>query len=119
METKYYIVARIDGDYAWLNRTDAEEEPLFIARALLPEAIDEGTFSSLGTRGSRRGADGMKTKLRAAHRATTSGIETHIINGKDPEALYHVIRGEPAGTRFIAKQPSETGEQRKTGRNDP
>ena len=43
METKYYIVARIDGDYAWLKRTDAEEEPLFIARALLPEAIDEGT----------------------------------------------------------------------------
>ena len=43
METKYYIVARIDGDYAWLNRTDAEEEPLFIARALLPEEIDEGT----------------------------------------------------------------------------
>jgi len=39
METKYYIVARIDGDYAWLNRTDAEEELLFIARALLPEAI--------------------------------------------------------------------------------
>ena len=43
METKYYIVARIDGDYAWLNRIDAEEEPLFIARALLPEEIDEGT----------------------------------------------------------------------------
>ena len=43
METKYYIVARIDGDYAWLSRTDAEEEPLFIARTLLPEEIDEGT----------------------------------------------------------------------------
>ena len=43
METKYYIVDRIDGDYAWLKRTDAEEEPLFIARALLPEEIDEGT----------------------------------------------------------------------------
>ena len=26
METKYYIVARIDGDFAWLKRTDAEEE---------------------------------------------------------------------------------------------
>ena len=24
METKYYIVARIDGDYAWLKRTDGE-----------------------------------------------------------------------------------------------
>ena len=43
METKYFIVARIDGDYAWLKRMDAEEEPLFIARALLPEEIDEGT----------------------------------------------------------------------------
>ena len=43
METKYYIVARIDGDYAWLNRTDMEEEPQLVARALLPEEIDEGT----------------------------------------------------------------------------
>ena len=45
----------------------------------------------------------MKTKLRAADRATRAGTETHIISGKDPEALYRVIRGEPAGTRFIAK----------------
>ena len=45
METKYYIVTRIDGDYAWLQRTytDRNEEPVFIARALLPEGIDEGT----------------------------------------------------------------------------
>ena len=45
METKYYIVIQIDGDYAWLKRTDteAEQEPIFIARALLPEGIDEGT----------------------------------------------------------------------------
>ena len=44
METKYYIVDRIDGDYAWLRRTDKQEdEPMLVARALLPEAIDEGT----------------------------------------------------------------------------
>ena len=43
MEMKYYIVARIDGDYAWLELTDKEEEPLLVARALLPEEIDEGT----------------------------------------------------------------------------
>ena len=43
METKYYTVARIDGDYAWLKRTDVEGEPLLVARALLPEEIDEGT----------------------------------------------------------------------------
>ena len=43
MEIKHYIVSRIDGDYAWLKRTDKEEEPLLVARALLPEEIDEGT----------------------------------------------------------------------------
>lgn len=44
METKYYTVARIDGDYAWLRCTDVQEDDLLIvARALLPEDIDEGT----------------------------------------------------------------------------
>ncbi len=45
METKYYTVIRIEGDYAWLKRTDTdtEGEPVFIARALLPEGINEGT----------------------------------------------------------------------------
>ena len=45
METKYYVVIRIDGDYAWLQRTDTDksEEPVFIARALLPEGIKEST----------------------------------------------------------------------------
>ena len=43
MEPKYYVVERIDGDYAWLRRTDADTEPVYIARALLPEGINEGT----------------------------------------------------------------------------
>ena len=45
METKYYIVMQIDGDYAWLKRTDTDKElePVYIARALLPEGTGEGT----------------------------------------------------------------------------
>ena len=43
MEVKYYIVDRIDGDYAWLTCTSAQEEPYFIARALLPMEADEGS----------------------------------------------------------------------------
>lgn len=43
METKDYIVAYINGDYAWLKRTNKKEEPLLVVRALLPEEIDEGT----------------------------------------------------------------------------
>ena len=44
MEVRYYEVARIDGDYAFLRRTDVpDEELLQVARALLPEETDEGT----------------------------------------------------------------------------
>lgn len=38
-----YVVDSIDGDYAYLRRTDAEESELkLVARALLPPEIAEG-----------------------------------------------------------------------------
>lgn len=44
METWTYIVERIDGDYAYLKRTDISEDDLkLVARALLPAEITEGT----------------------------------------------------------------------------
>ncbi|MCR4586949.1 MAG: DUF3006 domain-containing protein [Lachnospiraceae bacterium] len=44
METMYYIVDHIDGDYAHLRRTDEESEDLkLVARALLPAEIREGS----------------------------------------------------------------------------
>lgn len=43
METCEYTVVSIDGDYANLRRLDASEEDLkLVARALLPEEIEEG-----------------------------------------------------------------------------
>ena len=43
METYYYIVESIDGDYANLRRTDIESDDLkLVARALLPPEIMEG-----------------------------------------------------------------------------
>ena len=44
METIFYIVESIDGDYANLKRTDIESDEIkLVARALLPEGIDAGT----------------------------------------------------------------------------
>ena len=44
MNTFQYIVDSIDGDYAYLKRTDIEVSELkLVARALLPENITEGT----------------------------------------------------------------------------
>lgn len=44
METWYYEVVSIDGDYANLKRTDIESNDLkLVARALLPAEIMEGS----------------------------------------------------------------------------
>ena len=44
METWYYVVDSIDGDYANLKRTDIESDELkLVARALLPVDIEEGS----------------------------------------------------------------------------
>ena len=44
METWYYTVVSIDGDYANLKRTDIESDELkLVARALLPVDIEEGS----------------------------------------------------------------------------
>ncbi len=44
METWFYEVVSIDGDYANLRRTDIESEDIkLVARALLPDGIAEGS----------------------------------------------------------------------------
>ena len=44
METFYYVVDSIEGDYANLKRTDIESDELkLVARALLPPEIMEGS----------------------------------------------------------------------------
>ena len=67
------------------------------------EKIDETVYALAGGAGSRRGTGGMKTKLRAAALATAQGIDTIITNGKAPEALYKIVKGNKAGTLFVGK----------------
>ncbi len=44
LETWYYEVVSIDGDYANLKRTDEETDEIkLVARALLPPEISEGS----------------------------------------------------------------------------
>ena len=44
METWFYVVESIDGDYANLKRTDIDSDELkLVARALLPADIEDGS----------------------------------------------------------------------------
>lgn len=42
METKYYILTKIEGEYAYLKDVDSDNE-IFIALALLPQGADVGS----------------------------------------------------------------------------
>lgn len=68
------------------------------------DCIDERVQTLAGGAGSRRGRGGMKTKLQAAGLATSQGIDTIIANGKNPSALYDIVKGGKVGTLFVGKR---------------
>ncbi|MFH1087034.1 MAG: glutamate 5-kinase [Chloroflexota bacterium] len=55
-----------------------------------------------GTQGGQ-GTGGMITKIEAAKLATASGIPVVIADGREPEALLRIARGEQVGTLFLSR----------------
>lgn len=43
LDTKYYTVTRIDGEYAYLKELDGDDGEVYISLFLLPVGIDIGT----------------------------------------------------------------------------
>ena len=54
-----------------------------------------------GGKGSKFSMGGMKSKLQAAKFATSHGIKTHIILGKDPENILSLLKNKNVGTTFL------------------
>ncbi|MBQ1310787.1 MAG: glutamate 5-kinase [Blautia sp.] len=93
------ILSDIDGFY--------DKDPRLYKDAKLIsriENIDSSVYELAGGAGSRRGTGGMRTKLQAADLACAQGIDTIVTNGKDPEALYDIMKGLKVGTLFAGKR---------------
>ena len=96
---KLIILSDIDGMY--------DSDPRLNLHAKLIEKIehiDENLFSLAGSAGSRRGTGGMKTKLGAAHLATSNGTDVVITNGKHPDGIYDIVAGKSVGTLFVGQK---------------
>jgi glutamate 5-kinase len=50
---------------------------------------------------SRLGTGGMMTKVAAAKLATSFGVTVVIADGREPDVILRLARGEPVGTRFL------------------
>lgn len=93
------ILSDIDGFY--------DRDPRLYKNARLIsriETIDESVYHLAGGAGSRRGTGGMRTKVQAADLATSAGIDTLVVNGKDPAVLYDVMDRKHVGTLFVASE---------------
>ena len=89
-------------DIQGLYDRDPREDP---DARLIPVVsdIDEHILSLAGGAGSPLGSGGMVTKLEAARMVTEAGVDMAILDGSQPEKLYDLFAGKPAGTYFPAK----------------
>jgi glutamate 5-kinase len=88
-------------DQAGLFTADPRTDP---NARLIPEVatIDETIYHLAGDGRSPVGTGGMTTKIEAAELATRSGTYVAIADGREPDVLLGVVRGEALGTRFPA-----------------
>ncbi len=93
------LLSDIDGLYTADPRTDKTARLIPTVSEITPEllALAGGSGSGLGT-------GGMATKLRAAQTVNANGIDMVIASGADPDILYRIAAGEPAGTRFTGRR---------------
>ena len=87
-------------DIAGLYTADPHLHP---DACLIPEVcnIDAAIEAMAGDSAGKLGTGGMSTKIEAARLATASGVNVIITDGREPEVITRLARGEAIGTRFI------------------
>jgi len=91
------LLSDIDGLYDADPRKDPGARLIRRVEAITPEIEALG-----GGGGTKWGTGGMATKLTAAKRAMAHGIDMVIANSDRLDALYDIVEGKDAGTRFVA-----------------
>jgi glutamate 5-kinase len=87
-------------DIAGLYTADPHCEP---DACLIPqvERIDSEVERLAAGTASRLGTGGMVTKIEAAKLATSSGVTVIIADGREPDIILKLARGNALGTRFL------------------
>ncbi|WP_417689984.1 glutamate 5-kinase [Pseudidiomarina sp.] len=72
----------------------------------IPEVdeITEEIFALAGGTTNKIATGGMRTKIEAAEKATSHGIDTYIVNGRKGETFELMLQGENPGTLFKRQQ---------------
>ena len=93
-----FICSDIDGLYDADPRVKPDAEKIEVVEDITPEifALAGGTTNAIAT-------GGMRTKIEAAEKATSHGIDTYIVNGRKGETFEQLLQGFNPGTLFKGK----------------
>ncbi len=91
------LMSDIDGLYSADPHTHPDAKLIPVV-----EEITEDIERLAGGAGSSLGTGGMYTKVMAAKRATSEGVDMIITNGSHAEVLYDIVEGKQVGTHFLA-----------------
>ena len=81
------------------QQADGSWQDTVLARV---EKVDDELLRHCTRPGTSAGRGGMESKVRAAGRATSFGVDAYITPGKQPDVVLRILDGEPLGTHFIA-----------------
>ena len=100
------IASDVDGLYSAHPQREPAAQPVPFVAALTSQVL-----AMAGAAGSALGTGGMRTKLEAAQKAASAGIDTVLFNGADADAvaalaagMFHGTRIAAAGTRLAARK---------------
>ncbi|MBU2536561.1 MAG: glutamate 5-kinase [Chloroflexi bacterium] len=86
-------------DTAGLHTADPRHDPG--ARLISEVERIDGEIERLADKAGALGIGGMVTKIEAAKLATASGVTVIIADGREPDIILRLARGEKVGTRFL------------------
>jgi glutamate 5-kinase len=93
------LLTDVDGLYTGDPRRDPGAR-----RIETVEAVTDDIQRLVYDGSTRVSVGGMATKLQAAQKACASGIPLVIASGTEPGVLARLVRGEPLGTVFLARE---------------
>jgi len=100
------ILSDVDGFYDSNPAENPQAKLIPVVERVTPEVEAMGS-SAVGTLGT----GGMVTKLKAAKKASLSGVGTLIVNGRRPKILQQIFAGEEIGTYFLPSQSKLTAKK--------
>jgi glutamate 5-kinase len=103
-----FLLTDVDRLYSADPRTVPDAKPITL--------VNSAEFAQLqvnaGNSGSQWGTGGMATKLSAARIATSAGVRTVITQGKHPDNILKILKGELLGTQFEPQPSTENARKR-------